>query len=91
MAVRDARDRIEVKDVGSRVPDRLGIHGLRARGDRLFDCVGIVDVDESDVDTHPAQRYIELCVGAAVQRTRRNDLVPFLGQGEDADQLRRLA
>ena len=86
----DARDGLDVEDVGSRVADRLPVQQLRAVGDRLLDEVDVGEIDKRDIDSHPSQRHIELGVGAPVERLRRDDLVALPAERKDGDELGRL-
>ena len=74
-------------EIGPRIADRLPVEQLRAAGDRTLDRVGVGEVGEGHIDTHPSQRHVELGVRASVERPRSDDLVPLPAQGEHGDEL----
>jgi hypothetical protein len=73
-----------------RVADRLDVHGLGLVVDGGGDGVGVVAVDEADVDAEAGKRHLELVVGAAVQVAGGDDVVAGLGERGDGEELRRL-
>lgn len=96
----DHGDAVRVGDVGQgrevghcvpRVPDCFDVDGLGA----VVDCGGqglrVIGGQELGGDAQTRQQDFELVVGAAVQVTRRDDVVARVCQGCDGHELGRLA
>ena len=88
-AVRNARDRLDVQHVDLRVAERLGIQQARVVAQRGAEVVWLVGVDEGGLDSHLAQRHVELRVSPPVEQRRRNDVLTGLDDREDSCQLGR--
>jgi hypothetical protein len=80
--VGDAGHALDVEHVERGVAERFGAKRFGLRRDRAGEVLGFVGVDEYGIDAELAEIDIELGVGAAVQRARRNDLVAGLDDVE---------
>lgn len=83
----DFTDRFQIEDVQGRVADGLGKQGLGFRRDGPGKAFRIVRIDEYSVDAKLAEIDIELGVGAAIQSTGSDDLVPGLADVEQGNHL----
>ena len=84
-------ERRDVADVELRVADGLGVHRFRARREPASKGIGIVGIDERDVDAELRERGCELRVRPAVERARGDDMVAVAAQREEGEHLRRHA
>ena len=83
MAMRDLRERREIRDVAERVADALAEHRLGARVDQALELRGVRVVGESHLDAELRQRVCEEVVGAAVERPGAHDVVALAGDGHE--------
>ena len=77
----------DVDNIIGRIADGFGIQRPGFRGNRLAEILRVVGIDESGVDAHLAEGYIELRKGTAVQRFCRYQLIALLHQRQDRGHL----
>jgi len=88
--LRDLADLGEGEDVEARVAEAFAVEGLGVLLHGLAEVLGIVAVDERDLDAELGQGVVEEVVGAAVELGDRDDVVAGAGDVEDGRRDRRL-
>src|SRR5436309_1901750 len=68
-------DRFNVEHIDLRIAHGLGVDCARLWRNGLAEVFGIVGIHEDGMDAELPERYVKLRIGAAVQRTGRNDFV----------------
>src|SRR5690606_32351820 len=81
----------DVEHLEPRVAEDLGEHQLRVRPNGGGEGRRIARVDERRLDAEARQRVGQQVVGAAVQRSRRYDVIAGAGDGGDGKKAGRLA
>ena len=90
MLVGDRGERAEVGDIEAGIANGLDKDRLGAVIDPLAEALGIVALDEPDVDAEARECNLELVVGAAVEVAGRDDVVARLSERGERDELSRL-
>ncbi len=91
MLVGNVGHRRDVEHVEARIGHGLGKNAARVVRQRGAEVFRVVGIDEHGLDAELPQADIELREAAAVKRTRRDDAVAGLAQGQQRDDLRRQA
>ena len=86
--VRDGRQRIQIGDVELRIADRLRVERLGVAFARAAEIFRIVGIDERHVDAELRERDRKLRIGAAIQRSRRDEMIAGAAQREERSHLR---
>mmetsp|Transcript_84409 Transcript_84409/g.257745 ORF Transcript_84409/g.257745 Transcript_84409/m.257745 type:complete len:421 (-) Transcript_84409:60-1322(-) len=89
--VRDACELLQVQDKATRVRDRLAIHCLCPGRDGALDAIEILVAAKRNLPTELLELTPKLREGAAVQLVRGHDVVAWLHQVAEGQQLRRVA
>jgi hypothetical protein len=88
--VGDLGERFEVRNVVLGVADRLDVESLGLLVDQPLELRGIIPVDETDLEAKARKCHLELVIGAAVKKRRRDNVVARLEQRGERKQLCRL-
>ena len=81
--VGDFRNRLDVRDVGMRVAERLDEHELRVFLDGSLDFFEVAGVHERGIDAERAERMLQEVVGTAVDGALGNHVVTLAGEGSN--------
>src|SRR5438552_8380041 len=89
--MRNLRHSRDVQHVDARVADRLAIEQPCARSNGAAEVFWILRVNEDRVDSQPAETHVQLRICAAVECARGHNLVAWLHQACEYDELRCLS
>lgn len=78
MLMGELGQRLDVRDIGVRIPQSFQINRLGFRADSLFHLVQIMDVHEGGIHAEGLQGSVQQVVGAAVNGILGNDMSPDL-------------
>ena len=83
VTVGDLRDRVDVRDIGIRIAERLDEDHLRLLGNRLLDRFQIMHIDKGCLYAVVRKRLVQQVVAAAVDRVLCYNMISRSGQCQD--------